>query len=137
MEIATDEHGNWCRHFVVYGVFDPRDDTLVYIGQTSNLQNRERTIQNGGHSATSPFGRWLRDIIDEGLVPVVRQLVELKAEYRSPYVRIATDGAERGLIQAYARRVGSSLLNVRGNKKREQEMFKRREEKKLAARKDG
>lgn len=85
----------------IYALVDPRDHTIFYVGQTRDLDARQRTHFAGGHSVS---GEKIKVIRRNGLLPLV---VMLEADV--PYQMLLM--AERFWIGLLRRR-GSPLLNA-------------------------
>lgn len=57
--------------FCIYGIFDPRDDLIFYIGHTSRFDLRRAQHLDGSHSLS---GLRVHQIKEAGLTPVVVKL---------------------------------------------------------------
>jgi len=67
----------------IYGLFDPRNGHLRYIGKTNNLKERLRdhiTFSRGrkgqGYKFNPPKEKWIRSLLSEGLKPSIQVLEE-------------------------------------------------------------
>lgn len=85
----------------VYGLFDPRDGALRYIGKARCARKRLASHQRDSRRRDTPVYRWFRKLSALGCVPHV-QVLERGADW--PEI-------ERRLI-AQARARGERLLNV-------------------------
>src|SRR6185369_10367135 len=59
-------------HGVIYALFDPRTNTIRYIGQTTYAKPEQRLTAHLAPSALkrhSYLGRWLKGLVDAGLKP--------------------------------------------------------------------
>lgn len=90
--------------FVVYGLKDPRDGQIRYIGRTVDL---ERRIEEHGRRPHWNVGlrRWLEELDERGLSPSAIVLAECGDDWQ------ALSEAERGAILEH-RRAGAALLNI-------------------------
>lgn len=57
--------------FCIYGIFDPRDDLIFYVGHTSRFSLRRVQHLEGGHSLS---GLRVRQIKEAGFSPIVVKL---------------------------------------------------------------
>ncbi len=90
----------------IYGLFDPRNLSLRYIGKTDNL---ERRLDNHIHHAKIHMNhnphkdRWIRQLLTEGLVPAIEVLEECNQDN--------WESIEDAWIQE-ARAKGANLVNI-------------------------
>lgn len=88
--------------WVIYGLIDPRNGEVRYVGWTTNLKRRMREHLTPKKRETDYKTNWVRNLRAEGLAPRVRVL-----EYGSgPY-----DAAEQFWISVY-REAGVALTNL-------------------------
>lgn len=57
--------------FCIYGIFDPRDDLIFYVGHTSRFDLRRQQHEEGTHSLS---GLRVRQIKEAGFSPIVVKL---------------------------------------------------------------
>lgn len=62
--------------FLIYGLFDPRTEACRYIGRSSSGLHRPRQHTNRARRESSHKSRWICQLLDMGLAPVVRVLQE-------------------------------------------------------------
>jgi hypothetical protein len=66
------------QHYI-YGLFDPRDDQIRYVGRTSNLKHRYRTHRYTGSKGNTKSD-WVSELKDLGLLPVMKGLAKVSGE---------------------------------------------------------
>lgn len=68
--------------YLIYGLLDPRDDSLCYIGKTH--KRREIRLQEHIEAAINgsqlPVHEWIRDVVKSGFEPVVFVLKRISPE---------------------------------------------------------
>lgn len=67
----------------IYGLIDPRDRKLRYVGRTDNLEARMRQHKHNRSRITSSKAEWLNALDKVGLIPkfvVLQHCSELEAE---------------------------------------------------------
>jgi hypothetical protein len=90
-------------HVEIYGLFDPRDGSLRYIGKANCAAKRFRSHLRDSRRRKTPLYAWVRKLAGGGLLPVLRVVLTCdRSEWQM---------WERRLIAA-ARETGDSLLNV-------------------------
>ncbi len=94
------------RLFYVYGLYDPRDGALRYIGLSCNLKMRLRYHVNQPLRCISD---WIADLKANGQRPLIEPIEDAQ-EYFPARRR------ERVLIRENARIHGATLLNANGRK---------------------
>lgn len=59
------------RRYLIYGLLDPRDRTLRYVGKTHLRRGirLERHMQKALEGARAPVGEWIRELNAQGLRP--------------------------------------------------------------------
>lgn len=114
--------------YLIYGLLDPRDHALRYIGKTHLRRERrlERHIEAAAKGRTAPVSQWIRDLEEEGLRPHIfvlrripphedwrqaeRDIIELWNEWPSGALPTTIPPQTRKSASTEIRRV--SLLNV-------------------------
>jgi group I intron endonuclease len=65
----------------IYGLYDPRNDELRYVGKSKNPKHRLfehiNTVKNGEISSKA---KWLKELIDNGYIPLVKILEKTNAD---------------------------------------------------------
>lgn len=72
--MTSDSVSHDSRTYYIYGLVDPRTETLYYIGQTVDLTNRIYAHKTGGRYASSksvPVYQHTKEILKAGLEPIV------------------------------------------------------------------
>jgi hypothetical protein len=95
------------RRYVVYGLVDPEDKTLRYVGSTAwpELRKIDHTVSSVGTvTEKTPLGRWVLSLRKRGLVPDVVEMEVFDDEYEMQV-------AEQFWIMHH-REIGTDLLNV-------------------------
>lgn len=87
----------------IYGLFDPRTGAIRYIGQATDAERRLKRHHSDSRSLDRPIHRWIRELDQLGLLPILRTFERVADE--------DGDEAERKAI-AGARVVGMADLNV-------------------------
>lgn len=65
----------------IYGLFDPRDNQLRYVGKTINLEGRLRShIDWARDDVSCPKSDWIKELLRLGLEPVISILEETDEE---------------------------------------------------------
>lgn len=57
--------------YLIYGLLDPRDRTLRYVGKT-HLRRQirlERHVQKALEGGRAPVSKWIRELTEQGLLP--------------------------------------------------------------------
>jgi DNA-binding XRE family transcriptional regulator len=65
---------------IIYALVDPRDGRVRYVGRSVNPAVRMIAHMNG--LSTSRKGRWLRELVAEGLTPLMKVLDETDWEHQ-------------------------------------------------------
>lgn len=96
----------------IYGLYDPRDESLRYVGVTTttieqrlarHISEAKRSLRTG--NGISRKNDWVVGLLESGLKPQVREIDE------APYYERCS--AEVGWIQHFSN-TGCDLLNIRG-----------------------
>ena len=91
--------------FCVYGLFDPRNNELKYIGYTQNYKSRlEQHCRPSKLKINSHKNNWIKSVKADNLIPII-QILE---NYDNKADAL---GAEIDLI-AYFKAIGCNLTNV-------------------------
>ncbi len=68
---------NYRSPYVVYGLYDPKNDSLRYIGKTNNLKIRfSRHLRDAKKGVRTHAHRWIAKLLLDGLQPVARVIQE-------------------------------------------------------------
>lgn len=87
----------------IYGLSDPRDDKLRYIGKANCAERRLKSHFRDSRRRGTPLYRWIRKLLAEGRAPSLRILESCAV----------TDWKQREIIWiGFAREIGIPLLNV-------------------------
>ena len=72
--------------YLIYGLLDPRDRSLRYVGKTHMRRERrlERHLEAAENGRMAPVSVWIRDLVAEGLQPqtVVLRRVSADEDWR-------------------------------------------------------
>lgn len=93
------------RTYLIYGLIDPRDKLIHYIGMTMDLHARMRA-HAVNHSGIPNTANWIANLEVEGLLPIVRIFCNVYGLY-------ACGEEERSLIRKFYLE-GHPLLNRNG-----------------------
>lgn len=86
----------------IYGLYDPTTNELRYVGKANNSQSRLSRHLNEAKHLNRPICLWIRGLLADGKVPIVRVLETVQDD--------AWKDAERRLIAEH--RKTSNLLNL-------------------------
>jgi hypothetical protein len=68
--------------YLIYGLLDPRDRTLRYVGKTHLRRDirLERHVQKALEGGRAPVSKWIRELREQGLLPHIFVLRRLPPE---------------------------------------------------------
>jgi hypothetical protein len=83
------------KDIIIYGLIDPRDGTLCYIGQTVNIRSRYANFSLT--MASNPaVAQWFEGLQQEGLIPEIQVLekvsFDIAGERETQWIRQAIEG---------------------------------------------
>ena len=69
-----------CQHVFIYGLIDPRDGEVKYVGKTKNLQERLKTHIKEARRTNTPKNAWILSLRRLGMRPEIGVLEEVLEE---------------------------------------------------------
>ncbi len=87
--------------FIVYGLYDPRDNQLRYVGKSCKGMRRARS--SAKETPSTHKGNWIRQLMGAGLAPYIRVLATARSAKEVAY-------KEKRLISKFRKK--GSLTNI-------------------------